>query len=52
MLKITCDVVGCLLFFDSVLELKIHRLDNHYQRYFDLTNGDEVLLLRYMGTLK
>jgi hypothetical protein len=50
MIKIPCEV--CKVVFDSTLELKIHRLENHYQYYFELVNGDEVLLLRCMGVLK
>ena len=52
MIKIPCEIIGCNDSFDSTLELKAHRLDNHYQHYFELSNGDEILLLRYMGVLK
>jgi len=52
MIKIPCDVIGCKIFFDSVAELHEHRLENHYQYYFELVDGNEKLLLRYMGVLK
>ena len=52
MIKISCEESNCNVSFDSVLELHEHRLDNHYQYYFELVNGDEVLLLRCMGVLK
>ena len=52
MIKISCEVSNCNVLFDSVLELHEHRLDNHYQYYFELAKGDETLLLRYMGVLK
>jgi len=52
MIKIPCEVIGCKIFFDTVLELHEHRLDNHYQYYFELSNDNEILLLRYMGVMK
>ena len=52
MIKISCEVSNCNVLFDSALELHEHRLDNHYQHYFELVDGDEVLLQRYTGVLK
>lgn len=52
MMKIPCSVLGCNRFFDSVLELKTHRLDDHFQYYFELAGGNEKLLLRYMGVIR
>jgi hypothetical protein len=51
-IPIPCNVPNCKLYCESVLELHEHRLDNHYQYYFELVDGDEILLLRYMGVLK
>jgi len=52
MIKIPCSILGCNVSFDSVAELHEHRLDNHYQYYFELSNGNEKLLQRYMGVMK
>jgi len=52
MMKIPCDAPQCRELFDSTLELKMHRLESHYQYFFELSNGNEKLLERYMGVLK
>ena len=52
MIKIPCEISNCKLVFGSTLELREHRLDNHYQHYFELSNGNEKLLQRFMGVLK
>lgn len=51
MMQVLCEVKGCNLLFDSVLQLREHRLDNHFQHYFELANGNEKLLLRYMSVI-
>ena len=51
MMQVLCEVKGCNLLFDSVSQLREHRLDNHFQHYFELANGNEKLLLRYMSVI-
>jgi len=52
MMKILCKIKGCNQMFDSVLEIHIHRVESHYQHFFELVNGNEKLLQRYMNVMR
>ncbi len=51
-MKILCNVSDCQEMFDSVLQLREHRLSDHYQHYFELADGDVRLLQRFMEVLR
>ena len=49
MIKIPCNVSGCVLVFDSVAELREHNYDNHLEYYKTESNGNAILLKRWVG---